>query len=178
MARYRSCSIRGCEDKRSSRHSFPNPKKFPQLFEQWLLACDNHNLNDLSPQAIYLTKKICHLHFNKSDILSSDMLLKKNAVPTLNLPKTETDVIQSIEGKETIPCPSCSTELPSTETEIDESAIEKSLAAPSTSQPMEDVVLSTEGSDIHQSTPQKRDLWDIPSTSGISKESRKPMFHP
>ncbi|XP_018574894.1 uncharacterized protein LOC108913758 [Anoplophora glabripennis] len=108
MVRYRSCSIRGCEDECSSRHSFPNPKKYPLLFEQWLLACDDHDLNHISPETIYRTKKICHLHFQNSDIISSALLLKKDAVPSVNLPKREIDAVQCIEGKVTIPCPSCS----------------------------------------------------------------------
>lgn len=90
---YRTCSVYDCEDKLSSRHSFPNPDKYPEVFHKWLRACGNKELLRLSSQAIYKSRKVCHIHFNRGDI-KSNMFLKEGACPTLFL--SSTSVIESM----------------------------------------------------------------------------------
>lgn len=82
----RSCSIKGCEDKRLTRHSFPNPKKYPDIFRYWVTLCDNENLNNLTADEIYRSRKVCHQHFTQADI-RSNVLLKRFAIPSKLLPR-------------------------------------------------------------------------------------------
>lgn len=85
MSRYRKCSVKDCEDERSHRHLFPNPKKFPELFRKWIDICANDDLLKMDVETVYRAKRICHVHFTRNDI-SSNMFLKKGVIPSLQLP--------------------------------------------------------------------------------------------
>lgn len=86
--RYRPCSVEGCEDKTSSRHNFPKPGVYPEIFKRWVKACGNKELAELSAEEIHKKKKVCHIHFTKNDI-TSNIYLKKDAYPTVNLPAAQ-----------------------------------------------------------------------------------------
>lgn len=63
MVKYRNCSVRGCKDKISSRHSFPNPIENPQRFNKWLNACANKDLLGMHPQKVFRLRKVCDSRF-------------------------------------------------------------------------------------------------------------------
>lgn len=85
MVRYASCSVRNCENKDISRHRFPDPRKSMDQSKLWLIACNNPDLENMTSETIYKRRKICHIHFAQKD-RSTNLLLKKDAVPTLHLP--------------------------------------------------------------------------------------------
>ncbi|GJQ79288.1 hypothetical protein Trydic_g5529 [Trypoxylus dichotomus] len=91
----RSCSLNGCKDKTSSQHSFPHPK-YPRLFDVWIKACKNKELLQLTLEEAYKRKKICHKHFTPANI-SSNMYLKKDAIPTLLLAVHEKIIPSTLE---------------------------------------------------------------------------------
>lgn len=87
MVRYvKKCVVSGCNDDKSHRHRFPNPKKFNNLFLKWVNICENSNLRDLSPSKIYSNYRVCHTHFQKTDVTTNMYLHKGITVPTQNLP--------------------------------------------------------------------------------------------
>lgn len=85
MGGYRKCAVVGCENTDAPRHRFPNPAKNMDLFKKWIQACNNQNLVNLQPDLVYRSHRICHVHFTAED-KSTNMFLKKHAVPSLYLP--------------------------------------------------------------------------------------------
>jgi hypothetical protein len=87
MVRYRKCAVTGCKDKNSTRHRFPNPKKYQELFRKWVEACYNPALRKLDPANIYNSHRVCHIHFSPEYHASNMYLRKGLATPSLNLPE-------------------------------------------------------------------------------------------
>lgn len=85
MVKTRYCSVAGCRDRESTRHCFPNPNRNKELFQKWLEACGNEMLLKMTPEQLHRTRRVCHLHFRVED-RSTNMYLKKDAYPVLNLP--------------------------------------------------------------------------------------------
>ncbi|KAI4458088.1 thap domain [Holotrichia oblita] len=83
------CCVRGCEDKQSTRHRFPNPTKNTFLYNTCLTLAGNESLLTKNPEDVYKNHRVCHIHFRKEDI-SSNMYLKKDTFPSLFLPREST----------------------------------------------------------------------------------------
>ncbi|GJQ70197.1 hypothetical protein Trydic_g22657 [Trypoxylus dichotomus] len=90
-----NCAVHGCGNKRSPRHSFPNPRIRPGSFRAWLAACGNGNLTQTNPQQIYHSYLICHEHF-RDENRASNNVLKKNATPSLFL------LVPTVERRENV----------------------------------------------------------------------------
>lgn len=65
-------------------HVFPNPKRFPERFKLWVNLVDE-GLESLSENDIYITKRICDIHFIDEHRVRYKRL-SALAVPTLHLP--------------------------------------------------------------------------------------------
>ncbi|KAL1488170.1 hypothetical protein ABEB36_015128 [Hypothenemus hampei] len=87
------CQVVNCDDKNSTRHRFPNPKKNSREFEIWIKATGNAKLEEIEPEKIYKNLRICHRHFRVED-RSTNMYLKPNVYPTLYLPVNLPPTIQ------------------------------------------------------------------------------------
>ena len=85
MSRYTPCSVPGCDDRKSSRHRFPNPTKDTERFYMWIQLIDNPKLGQMDPIRVYNNFRVCHQHFTIDD-KSSNKLLKHTTVPSQNLP--------------------------------------------------------------------------------------------
>ncbi|KAK4882413.1 hypothetical protein RN001_005732 [Aquatica leii] len=85
MVLYRHCAILGCKDKTSTRHRFPNPKKDKNRYDECIRICGNAKLVTLNPATVYLSQRVCHIHFQKSDY-ASNMYIKRTSLPTLHIP--------------------------------------------------------------------------------------------
>ncbi|KAK4880187.1 hypothetical protein RN001_008333 [Aquatica leii] len=85
MVLYRPCAILGCKDKTSTRHRFPNPKKDKNRYDEWIRICGNAKWVTLNPATVYLSQRVCHIHFQKSDY-ASNMYIKRTSLPTLHIP--------------------------------------------------------------------------------------------
>ncbi|KAI4455675.1 thap-type zinc finger [Holotrichia oblita] len=83
------CCVRGCEDKQSTRHRFPNPRKNTFLYNTWLTLAGNESLLTKNPEDVYKNHRVCYIHFRKEDI-SSNMYFKKDTFPSLFLPREST----------------------------------------------------------------------------------------
>lgn len=83
---YRTCDVRGCSDKSSPRHRFPNPHKNPERYQKWLDLVDNPVLKSKDPDLVFRSHRICHIHFKLED-RSTNWFLQKTAVPSLYLPQ-------------------------------------------------------------------------------------------
>nr|XP_022903849.1 uncharacterized protein LOC111416124 isoform X2 [Onthophagus taurus] len=92
MVRYRTCAVKGCEDKVSSRHLFPNPEKFPETFDAWVKVCGNNDLMGMDSKELYRKKRVCNAHFTSADMFSNN-LLRKNVIPSLNIPTPPQDQV-------------------------------------------------------------------------------------
>lgn len=81
------CSVPSCTDKLSRRHRFPRDPKLCQL---WVENIQCSQLRELSVSA--LNKKfVCENHFTEDSKVPGTMRgLRKDAVPTINLPSTGT----------------------------------------------------------------------------------------
>ncbi|KAL1488734.1 hypothetical protein ABEB36_014533 [Hypothenemus hampei] len=105
------CQVINCDDKNSTRHRFPNPKKNPRQFEIWIKATGNTKLEKIDSDKIYKNLRICHRHFGAEN-RSTNMYLKPNVYPTLFLPinfsptiEFENPIIQeNLPPKPAIPC--------------------------------------------------------------------------
>ncbi|KAF5304962.1 hypothetical protein FQA39_LY09436 [Lamprigera yunnana] len=75
MSSYVPCAVAGCDDKKSSRHRFPNPEKNKSRFDIWISLIANSKLVDLQPLEVYRNYRVCHQHFTMDD-KSSNMYLK------------------------------------------------------------------------------------------------------
>lgn len=82
---YVPCSIPGCIDRNSSRHSFPNPEKDKNRFDEWMRLISNPKLENLDAMRIYRSYRVCHQHFTDADVLSNNRL-NKTAIPSKKLP--------------------------------------------------------------------------------------------
>ncbi|GAB0087852.1 Bleomycin hydrolase [Sergentomyia squamirostris] len=85
-----SCSIVGCkmlmkQNREISFHTFPDPKKEPFRFGQWLEATGNAKLKKINPSLVYSRYRICRNHFGKECFNGDCKRLMKTALPTLNL---------------------------------------------------------------------------------------------
>ncbi|XP_015599459.1 uncharacterized protein LOC107269755 [Cephus cinctus] len=81
----RSCSVLGCPSMANSpSHKFP---KNPDQFKIWKEVIWSPKISDLSDSALHKSA-VCYRHFKDSDYLVgySSRKLKKNVVPSLNLP--------------------------------------------------------------------------------------------
>ena len=97
MPRVRKCAIRGCEDRESPRHRFPNPAKSLSLFRKWITLCGDEELNKKEPDTIYRSHRVCHKHFRTED-RASNMYLQKGTVPRLLLPTLTTKVTYEVDS--------------------------------------------------------------------------------
>ncbi|KAK4885410.1 hypothetical protein RN001_001681 [Aquatica leii] len=99
MSSYRPCAVPGCEDRKSTRHRFPNPEKDYTRYVEWIRVVSNSKLNNLDHKSVYKSYRVCHQHFTIDD-KSTNMYLKRTAVPSQQLPfdnfiLCETSKIQS-----------------------------------------------------------------------------------
>ncbi|KAK4876573.1 hypothetical protein RN001_009079 [Aquatica leii] len=85
MSSYVPCAVPGCDDRKSSRHRFPNPEKNKSRFDTWITLIANPKLVNLQPLEVYRNYRVCHQHFTMDD-KSSIMYLKRTAVQSLKLP--------------------------------------------------------------------------------------------
>lgn len=85
MVKYRKCAVVTCDDRQSPRHRFPNPRKFKSRFERWIELCGDKDLHVKNADLVYRSHRICDRHFLVED-RSSNMLLKKDVLPSLFLP--------------------------------------------------------------------------------------------
>ena len=85
MNRYTTCAVPGCEDRKSSRHRFPNPVKDRERFNLWIEVLANPKLVQMDPTRVFDNFRVCHQHFTIND-KSSNMFLKRTAIPSQNLP--------------------------------------------------------------------------------------------
>lgn len=86
---YIKCCVSGCEDKTSSRHRFPNPKKDMDRLKLWLNVLQDETLSQVDPMKLYSDRRICRRHFCKDDYSVGSNRIHSNAVPTLHLSATE-----------------------------------------------------------------------------------------
>ncbi|KAF5303298.1 hypothetical protein FQA39_LY10037 [Lamprigera yunnana] len=85
MSNYVLCAVGGCDDRKSSRHRFPNPEKNKSRFDTCISLIANSKLVNLQPLEVYRNYRVCHQHFTMDD-KSSNMYLKRTAVPLQKLP--------------------------------------------------------------------------------------------
>ncbi|KAF5287856.1 hypothetical protein FQA39_LY15632 [Lamprigera yunnana] len=85
MSSYVPCAVAGCDDRKSSRHRFPNPEKNNNRFDTWISLIANLKLVNLQPLEVYRNYRVYHQHFTMDD-KSSNMYLKRTAVPSQKLP--------------------------------------------------------------------------------------------
>ncbi|KAF5306098.1 hypothetical protein FQA39_LY09076 [Lamprigera yunnana] len=85
MSSYVPCAVAGCDDRKSSRHRFPNPEKNKSRFDTWISLIANSKPVNLQPLEVYTNYRVCHQHFTMDD-KSSNMYLKRTAVPSQKLP--------------------------------------------------------------------------------------------
>ncbi|XP_071052895.1 uncharacterized protein [Onthophagus taurus] len=86
MSKYVGCAINGCLDIKSSRHRFPNPHKQPERFKKWIIVSGNAMLFELDPDKVYSNRRVCHVHFQESDI-TSNQFIARDSIPSLRLPQ-------------------------------------------------------------------------------------------
>lgn len=174
------CSVNYCWEPyggKAKKHRFPNPAKNLDLFNKWVLLCDNKRLREshMTPERIYKNCRICHKHFDENDFIAND-ILKNTALPHLNLPG-------SLKDEENVSISELAIDLPSQAT-ID--VVSTSLAAldqpptshaaidqPSTSQATINQPSTSQAAINQPSTSQA--VNDQPSTSqSINDESITP----
>ncbi|XP_046404811.1 uncharacterized protein LOC124170157 [Ischnura elegans] len=83
------CAVWGCNDKTERIQRFPHPRSDGyKRFWSWLALCGNENLLSQHPLDIYDRRRLCTNHFADSDyaVCSNRRKLKKNAMPSINLP--------------------------------------------------------------------------------------------
>ncbi|KAJ8911914.1 hypothetical protein NQ315_014689, partial [Exocentrus adspersus] len=98
------CAVAGCWELyggKSSKHRFPNPKKFPELFQKWIEICENPEFNYKTHEEIYNTCRVCSKHFTANDFQENN-ILKRTAVPHVNVAASQ----GTSSGKENRPVPS------------------------------------------------------------------------
>lgn len=81
----RSCAVKGCEDKKGTRHRFPNPCKDRIRYNKWVELTGNAKLYDVEPMRVYENYRVCHSHFT-DDSKSANMYIKRTSLPSLLLP--------------------------------------------------------------------------------------------
>jgi len=69
-------------------HRFPNPKVYLNVMNEWIQILGEEQFSGLDSSTIYFKKRVCSNHFNKNDYSPGSKMLKKCAVPVLNLGKT------------------------------------------------------------------------------------------
>ncbi|KAJ8980246.1 hypothetical protein NQ317_003755 [Molorchus minor] len=80
------CAIHNCQPNNTdARHRFPNPKKFPSLFLQWIKITNNIKLEGMEHVKILKNSRVCDKHFTTEDH-SRNNRLKANAYPKLHIP--------------------------------------------------------------------------------------------
>nr|CAI5847355.1 unnamed protein product [Callosobruchus analis] len=82
MPSHHKCAVKGRQVCDSVWHRFPNPGKFISVFWQWINCIGNEAFLCLEPI-------VCHTHFTEDDTYTNNTL-KKDAVPSLNLPEPQT----------------------------------------------------------------------------------------
>ena len=75
-----------CDDKTSTRHRFPNPKKNIEFFNQWKDILLSDKLKSLSTEQIYDKLRVCDIHFEKECHSVGYSRLNANSLPTLLIP--------------------------------------------------------------------------------------------
>lgn len=81
----RLCSFRTCYSAGATMHRFPNPKKYPLRFNEWLKRADNSQLLSMDKWKVYNQYTVCCNHFEESNF-GPNRKLKNIAIPTLCLP--------------------------------------------------------------------------------------------
>ncbi|KAI4468052.1 thap domain-containing protein 9 [Holotrichia oblita] len=80
------CAVYGCVGSRESKHRFPNPIKYPELFKRWILSCGRPELLERAAMNVYGNCRVCRKHFGDDSFGRNNVLLK-TAYPTLYLPE-------------------------------------------------------------------------------------------
>ncbi|XP_017881058.1 uncharacterized protein LOC108625503, partial [Ceratina calcarata] len=83
---YHNCCVPGCDDRKSTRHRFPNPIKDENRFKQWLQLVGNEKILNMDPARVFRNYRVCHEHFTPED-KSSNSFLKRTTIPSRNLPQ-------------------------------------------------------------------------------------------
>jgi hypothetical protein len=80
------CSVHQCHNVGGvPRHRFPNPKKYPDRFQEWLKRVNNLQLFQIDPIKVYNEHTVCRLHFRPSDC-GPNNILQNTALPCLRIP--------------------------------------------------------------------------------------------
>lgn len=81
------CCMENCWKSEASKHRFPNPKKFRELFDQWIILTGNRRLIEkgVTADKVYTSYRVCSLHFD-DNAFGPNRTLKQGVLPTLNLP--------------------------------------------------------------------------------------------
>jgi len=69
-------------------HRFPNPKVYLNVMNKWIQILGEEQFSGLDSSTIYFKKRVCSNHFDKNDFSPGSKMLKKCAVPVLNIGKT------------------------------------------------------------------------------------------
>ena len=85
MGKTSPCAVPGCEDRKASRHRFPNPGKDIDRFQIWIQLISNEKLSEMDPMRVFNNFRVCHEHFTIDD-KASNMYLQRTAIPSRNLP--------------------------------------------------------------------------------------------
>lgn len=86
----KKCSVLGCNSDSATNNSlkfFLFPKT--AVCSEWIQACENSNLNNLSLSTLTHKRHVCSLHFTDNDYAFKfspfKSMLRKGAIPTRNL---------------------------------------------------------------------------------------------
>ncbi|KAK9745745.1 THAP domain [Popillia japonica] len=79
------CAVSGCVESAESKHRFPNPINYPQLFQRWIVVCGRKELQHRSPENIFNNCRVCRKYFSQENFGRNNVLLK-TSIPTRHLP--------------------------------------------------------------------------------------------
>lgn len=80
------CIVNNCYKDGESKHRFPNPALYKELFNKWVLLCGNRRLiSEMTPVQIYNNCRVCSFHFLPEDF-GFNRKLKKGVLPSVKLP--------------------------------------------------------------------------------------------
>ncbi|CAG9833278.1 unnamed protein product [Diabrotica balteata] len=80
-----NCCVQRCWKSTTSKHRFPDPQKYADLFNQWVHLVGDKNLLDKDPQKVYTSNRVCSIHFKAEDFGPNNRL-KTGVLPSINLP--------------------------------------------------------------------------------------------
>ncbi|XP_017778369.1 PREDICTED: uncharacterized protein LOC108564010 [Nicrophorus vespilloides] len=89
------CAISGCTNNSNTGVTLRN---FPSItspeFKEWIKATKNKSLENLTPEYIKRSKRVCNIHFSKSYQQKSAFRVQEMQIPTENLPSDGQDVVR------------------------------------------------------------------------------------